>query len=68
MLSLSVAAMAISRAAAVIFLNICFLIVVVVQICLIKKKIKQSNPVNDLVSGEHHPGEEEENNNSEVAS
>ena len=41
---------------------------VVVQICLIKKKIKQSNPVNDLVSGEHHPGEEEENNNSEVAS
>ena len=49
-------------------LNILFLIVVIVQICLIKRKIKQSNPVNDLVSGEHNPGEEEnDNNNSEVA-
>ena len=49
-------------------LNILFLIVVIVQICLIKRKIKQSNPVNDLVSGEQHPGEEEnDNNNSEVA-
>ena len=48
-----------------LILNVIFLIVVVVQIIVLKRKIKQSNPVNDLVSGEHNPGEEE--NNSEVA-
>ena len=46
----------------ILVLNICFFIYVVVQIIIIKRKIKKANPVgDDLVNGENQPGEDDIN-------